>query len=68
MRAVHLRTELLQKVQQNTRQLQDEMIYTKRGGKGQRATPDQIHNALRDNNIELITAMLEQLEKEHDFL
>eukprot|EP00884_Botryococcus_braunii_P009363 jgi/Botrbrau1/18428/Bobra.0072s0020.2 len=60
--------DLLQKVQQNTRQVQEEMVYPKRGGKGQRATPDQIHNALRDTNIEMITTMLRELEKEHEFL
>jgi hypothetical protein len=61
---------LLQKVHQNTRQLQDDMGYPKRtGGRGQnRITPDQIHNAVRDTNIELITMMLEHLEKEHEFL
>lgn len=62
------RTELLQKVHQNTRQLQDEVTYTKRMNKGQRATSDQIHTVVRDTNIELITIILQALEQEHEFL
>ena len=62
------RSELLQKVHANTRQLQDDMIYPRRPTKGQRATSDQIHAAVRDTNVDLITTMLEALEQEHEFL
>ncbi len=62
------RSELLQKVHANTRQLQDDMIYPRRPAKGQRVTSDQIHAAVRDTNVELITTMLEALEQEHEFL
>lgn len=62
------RCELLQKVHANTRQLQDDMMYPRRSTRGQRATSDQIHAAVRDTNVELITTMLEALEQEHEFL
>ncbi|KAK9841198.1 hypothetical protein WJX74_001758 [Apatococcus lobatus] len=60
--------ELLQKVHANTRQLQDDMMYPRRPTRGQRATSDQIHAAVRDTNVELITTMLEALEQEHEYL
>lgn len=62
------RSELLQKVHANSRQLQDDMIYPQRPTRGQRATPGQIHAAVRETNVELITTMLEALEQEHEFL
>lgn len=64
----HRRADLLQKVHQNTRQLQDEVTYTKRMSRGPRATSDQIHTVVRDTNIELITIILQALEQEHEFL
>ncbi|KAK9806100.1 hypothetical protein WJX72_001362 [[Myrmecia] bisecta] len=63
-------TELLQKVHASTRALHDDVNGSnpKRSGRGQRVTPDQIHTAVRDTNIELITMMLEALEHEHEYL
>ena len=63
------RADLLQKVHNNTRQLQDDVSYgNKRAAKGPRATPDQINTAVRDTNIELITIMLQAMEEEHEYL
>ena len=52
----------------NTRQLQDEVQFTKRNGKGPRATSDQIHTVVRDTNVDMITQILQALEQEHEFL
>ena len=62
------RADLLQKVHNNTRQLQDDVAYPKRPARGPRATPDQIHNAVRDTNIEVITIILQAMEEEHEYL
>ena len=64
---------LLQRVHSNTRAFHEDTLLppsssSRRPPRGQRATPDQIHNAVRDSNIELITMMLEALEKEHEFV
>lgn len=43
-------------------------MYPKRAPRGPRATPDQIHNAVRDTNIEVITIILQAMEEEHEYL
>ncbi len=49
--------------------MHEDATYTKRGvPRGQRATPDQFHTAVRDSNIELVSMVLEALEGEHEFL
>jgi len=49
--------------------MHEDAAYTKRGvPRGQRATPDQFHTAVRDSNIELVSMVLEALEGEHEFL
>lgn len=56
------RTKLLQKVHHRTWQLQDAL-------RGQSGFFDEMHNAVFETNIDLITMMLEHLEKEgHEFL
>lgn len=61
------RSELLQRVHQHNRQLQEEPANGRRS-KAARATADQMGAALRDSNIELINIMMEALEQEHEFL
>ena len=49
--------------------MHEDVTYTKRGvPRGPRATTDQIHTAVRDSNIELVSMVLEALEGEHEFL
>lgn len=62
------RSELLQRVHQHNRQLQEEPVSGSRRARAARATPDQIGAAMRDSNIELINIMMEALEQEHEFL
>lgn len=63
-------TDLLQRIQQSNRQLQEEGSCGRqaRGGRTHRATQEQLNNAVRDSNIEMISTMLEVLEQEHDHL
>ncbi|KAK9824008.1 hypothetical protein WJX72_006929 [[Myrmecia] bisecta] len=63
-------TELLTKVHASTCALHEDVTGSNpmRSGRGQRVTPDQIHTAVRDTNIELSTMMLEALEHEHEYL
>ena len=72
MHCVHLcRSELLQKVHANNRQLQDnmQMQQTRRIGRRDRSnSSDQVPDQIRDSNIEFITIILEALEKEHEYL
>ncbi|KAA6427185.1 MAG: hypothetical protein FRX49_02942 [Trebouxia sp. A1-2] len=63
--------ELLQKVHATNRQLQDNMQtqQTRRVGRRDRSSStDQVPDQIRDSNIELITIILEALEKEHEYL
>lgn len=63
--------ELLQKVHATNRQLQDNMQtqQTRRIGRRDRSSStDQVPDQIRDSNIELITIILEALEKEHEYL
>ena len=65
------RAELLQKVHATNRQLQDNMQaqQTRRIGRRDRSSStDQVPDQIRDSNIELITIILEALEKEHEYL
>ena len=65
------RSELLQKVHATNRQLQDNMQtqQTRRIGRRDRSnSTDQVPDQIRDSNIELITIILEALEKEHEYL
>ncbi|KAL3153768.1 hypothetical protein ABBQ32_013356 [Trebouxia sp. C0010 RCD-2024] len=64
-------SELLQKVHATNRQLQDNMQtqQTRRVGRRDRSnSTDQVPDLIRDSNIELITIILEALEKEHEYL
>lgn len=59
------RSELLAKVHQATRQMQEELLNPPK----RRARPvADTGQPVRDGNVELITMMLEALEKEHEFL
>ena len=49
--------------------MHEDVTYTKRGvPRTGRATSDQMHIAVRDSNIEIVSMVLEALEGEHDFL
>ena len=49
--------------------MHEDVTYTKRGvPRTGRATSDQMHIAVRDSNIEIVSMVLEALESEHDFL
>ena len=61
------RSDLLQRVHQHNRQMQEEP-YNGRRARAPRATPDQVGAAMRDTNIELINIIMEALEQEHEFL
>eukprot|EP00775_Hariotina_reticulata_P013475 gene13475-13601_t len=75
-------TDLLQQVQLNHRQAQEDQTGTSgsggtgssggsggRGGRrGPKTNPDQASSLARDGNIDMITQMLEALEKEHVLL
>ena len=51
------------------RAMHEDVTYTKRGvPRTGRATSDQMHIAVRDSNIEIVSMVLEALESEHDFL
>lgn len=51
------------------RAMHEDVTYTKRGvPRTGRATSDQMHIAVRDSNIEIVSMVLEALEGEHDFL
>lgn len=70
-------TDLLTQVQVNNRQAQDEQQGSggqqggSSGGRGRRAprsNPEQTAGLIRDGNVEVISTMLEALEKEHEQL
>jgi uncharacterized membrane protein YgcG len=76
-------TDLLQQVQLNSRQAQEEQQgaggssgsggggSSGQSGRGRRApksSPEQASSLLRDANVEMISTMLEALEKEHEHL
>ena len=67
------RVELLQKVHATNRQLQETQMQTQQtrriGRRDRGSSNEQIQDqGLRDSNIELITIILEALEKEHEYL
>ncbi len=62
------RSDLLQKIHANNRQLQEEVAFPRRTTRGGRASADAVNIAVRDTNIELITLILEAMEQEHEFL
>ncbi len=57
-------------MQAANRQVQDDSTFTRpgRAARGQRVTAEQLTNAVRDTNIDIITTILEAMEQEHDFL
>ncbi|WIA33521.1 hypothetical protein OEZ86_006646 [Tetradesmus obliquus] len=75
-------TDLLQQVQLNSRQAQEEQQgaggnsgsggggsgQTGRGRRAPKNNPEQASSLLRDANVEMISTMLEALEKEHEHL
>lgn len=71
--SVWCRVELLQKVHATNRQLQETQMQTQQtrriGRRDRGSSNEQIQDqGLRDSNIELITIILEALEKEHEYL
>eukprot|EP00878_Enallax_costatus_P016312 GHUV01017110.1.p1 GENE.GHUV01017110.1~~GHUV01017110.1.p1 ORF type:complete len:287 (+),score=113.06 GHUV01017110.1:359-1219(+) len=65
-------TDLLNQVQLSNRQAQEEQQTGQQGGargrRQPRSTPEQAAGLIRDGNVEMISTMLQALEKEHDQL
>lgn len=62
------RTDLLQKVHASNRQMQEEVAVPRRPHRSGRVAADAVNIAVRDSNIDLITLILEAMEREHEFL
>ena len=62
------RSDLLRRVHEYNKNLQDQDAQNSKKSRSQRATADQVNASIRDANVDLIMIMMADFEKENEHL